>query len=189
MNANLVNRHLMAMIAALELSLVHYCPAQNAPSTGPAKPADPQVAPKMLENGMKPTADSPKTLPADPEERFRVLFTKAFLSGRWAPLKDGVLGDEKSGDKYNIVSVTKGEGENWTVNAKLDYQGREFVMPIPVRMKFTGDTAILVVDNLMIPNGGTYSARLMIYERTYSGTWKSARGGGMLYGTISTAAE
>ncbi|HEX5220853.1 MAG TPA: hypothetical protein VFZ59_14890 [Verrucomicrobiae bacterium] len=52
-------------------------------------------------------------------------------------------------------------------------------------MKFTGDVAILTVDNLQIPNGGTYTARLLIYERTYSGTWKGQRGGGMLYGTIT----
>jgi hypothetical protein len=41
------------------------------------------------------------------------------------------------------------------------------------------------VNNLAVPGGGTYTARLMFYERTYSGTWKSPRGGGMLYGTIT----
>ena len=134
-------------------------------------------------------AAMPKPLPADPEERFKVLFTKAYLSGRWASLKDGVLGEQRDGDKYNIVSVTKGEGDKWTVHAKMKYRNQEMVMPIPVRMQFSGDTAILIVDNLMIPGGGTYTARLLIFERTYSGTWKSQRGGGMLYGTISNEPE
>lgn len=40
-----------------------------------------------------------KPLPTDPEERFKFLFTEAILSGRWAPLKDGVLGEERGGDK------------------------------------------------------------------------------------------
>jgi hypothetical protein len=62
-------------------------------------------------------------------------------------------------------------------------------MPIPVQMRFVGDVAVLEVNNLSIPNGGTYTARLLIYERTYSGTWKSERGGGMLYGTITNEAE
>lgn len=114
-----------------------------------------------------------------------MLFTKANLAGRWAALKDGVLGEQRDGDKYHIVGVTKGEGDKWTVNARMKYRNQEVVMPIPVRMKFSGDTAILMVDNLAIPGGGTYTARLLIFERTYSGTWTSPRGGGLLYGTIT----
>ncbi len=72
---------------------------------------------------------------ATPEKKFKALFTKAYLSGRWAPLKDGVLGEEKRGD-------------NWSINAKLKYREPEFVMPIPATVKFAGDAAILVVDNL-----------------------------------------
>jgi len=114
-----------------------------------------------------------------------MLFTNATLSGRWAPLRDGALGEERDGDKYNIVSVAKVGGANWIINAKMKYGEREMVIPVPVQMRFAGDTAILEVNDLAIPGGGTYTARLMIYERTYSGTWKGQRGGGMLYGTIS----
>jgi hypothetical protein len=71
----------------------------------------------------------------------------------------------------------------------MKYRDREVVMPIPVEIKYSGDTTILTVDNLNIPNGGTYTARLLIYERTYSGTWKGQRGGGMLYGTIKNESE
>jgi hypothetical protein len=158
-----------AVVACACLTLIDRSLAQNASAT----------------NAPKPVAEAPKALPTDPEERFKTLFTKATLSGRWAPLKEGVLGDERSGDKYNIESITKGTGENWTVNAKMKYRDQEFVMPIPVQVKFAGDTAVLVVDKLSIPGGGTYSARLLIYERTYSGTWSGGRGGGMLYGTIT----
>ncbi len=155
-------------------------PRKEAKSPNPAK---------KTEDAAKPAAPEQKPLPAEPAERFKVLFTKAYLSGRWASLKDGALGEEKTGDKYNIVSVAKGSGDNWTVNAKLKYRDQEVVMPIPVQMRFVGDVAILEVNNLAIPNGGTYTARLLIYERTYSGTWKSERGGGMLYGTITNDAE
>ena len=133
----------------------------------------------------KSAAQTQKALPSDPEERFKTLFTKATLSGRWARLKDGVLGEERSGDKYTILSVVKRDGDNWTVNAKMKYGEKELLLPVPVRMNFAGDTAILTVDDLGIPGGGTYTARLLIFERTYSGTWKDQRGGGMLYGTIT----
>jgi hypothetical protein len=158
-----------------------------------ATPAETVKASKREDKKAEATSElavtAQKPLPADPEERFRLLFTRSYLSGRWASLKDGVLGEERTGDKYQIVGVTKGDGDKWTVNAKLKYREQEFVMPIPVRMKFDGDTAILMVDDLMIPGGGTYTARLLIYGRTYSGTWKGQRGGGLLYGTITNETD
>jgi hypothetical protein len=137
----------------------------------------------------KSTAAIQKPLPSAPEERFKALFTKAILSGRWARIKNGELGEERTGDKYTILSVVKRDGDNWTVNAKMKYGEKDLILPVPVRMKFSGDTALLIVEDLGIPGGGTYSARLMIFERTYSGTWKDQRGGGMLYGTISNETE
>jgi hypothetical protein len=186
----LISKFMKANIAISVLLLVaatSVLTSAQAQTPEPAKAAKAESASKKAE---EPKATvSQKPLPADPEERFKFLFTKSYLSGRWAPLKDGALGEERTGDKYQIVSVAKGSGENWVVNAKLKYRDQEIVLPFPVRMKFDGDTAILIVDELMIPGGGTYSARLMIYERTYSGSWKGQRGGGMLYGTITHEAE
>ena len=174
---------LLSLAAALSLSLNQNSSAQ-AQTPEPKRDAKTENAPKKTED-TKSVAAVQQPLPADPEERFKALFTRATLSGRWAPLKDGTLGEERTGDKYQIASVTKGSNDHWTVNAKMKYRDQEVVMPIPVQMKFVGDTAILTVDNLMIPGGGTYTARLLIYDRTYSGTWKGQRGGGMLYGTIT----
>src|SRR5262245_24994639 len=136
-------------------------------------------------NASRQAADLQKPAAADAERGFKGLLKNAYLSSRWATLKDGELGEEKTGDKYNIVGVTKGSGENWTVSAKMKYREQEIVMPIPVQVKFAGDTAIMIVDKLAIPGGGTYSARLLFYEETYSGTWSGGRGGGMLYGVIT----
>ena len=162
---------LLSLLSAVSLSLAQ---EQSKPSPG-------QAAATAID-GAKANPQS------DQEKKFTALLTDAFLSGRWAPLKDGDLGEEKSGDKYQIVSAIKGNGDSWTISAKLKYHDQEFVLPIPVQMKFVGDTAIMVVDKLTIPNGGTYSARLMFYERTYSGTWSGGRGGGMLYGVITNGA-
>ena len=170
------------------ISLRLFLTALAVASTGPVARAQAPASPPPATDAapkVEPAAKPVKPLPADPEERFKFLFTNATLSGRWAPLKDGVLGEQRDGDRYQIVGVVKGDGDKWTVQAKMKYRGQEMVMPIPVRMQFSGDTAILLVDNLSIPGGGTYTARLLIYERTYSGTWTSPRGGGMLYGTIT----
>lgn len=176
-------------ITILAIGLNQFNPAQAQTPAESSKDAKPAEAAKKVADAPKPTPAPQKPLPADPEERLKVLFTKASLSGRWAPLRDGALGEERGGDKYNIVGAVKGEGDNWIVSAKMKYGEQEFVIPVPVKMKFVGDTAILTVDNLAIPGGGTYTARLLFYERTYSGTWKGQRGGGMLYGTITNEAE
>jgi hypothetical protein len=178
----------LAIITALNLGL-SLSPAHAQAPAEAQKDAKPVEAVKKTDDTTKAAAAAQKPLPTDPEERFKLLFNRSYLSGRWAPLRDGVLGEERGGDKYHIVSVVKGEGDNWIISAKMKYGEREFVMPIPVKMQFTGDVAILTVDNLAIPGGGTYTARLLIYERTYSGTWKGQRGGGMLYGTITSGTE
>jgi hypothetical protein len=154
--------------------------------------AQPPAAPPATEppkDARATTADTPKPAVADPEARFQALLTKASLTGRWAPLRDGVLGDERGGDSYQIEGVTKITGENWVVRAKLRYRQREFVLPIPVKVRFVGDTAILILDGLAIPEGGTYSARVMFHDHTYSGSWTGGRGGGMLYGVLTNEKE
>lgn len=119
------------------------------------------------------------------EAKFKELLTNATLSGRWAPIKNGALGEEKE-DKYAIVSVGKVNGDSWVVNARMRYGGREFVAPFPVKVRWAGDTAVLIVDNLQMPGGqNSYSARVMFYDKTYAGTWSGGGHGGMLSGLIT----
>lgn len=126
---------------------------------------------------------------ADLEAKFKETMTGVTMTGRWCSLKDGVLGEEKA-EKYTIVSVEKGNGDAWIINAKLRYGGREIVAPIPVQVKWAGDTAVLVVDALRIPGpngsaGNSYSARLLIHDNTYAGTWSGGNHAGMLHGVIA----
>lgn len=135
----------------------------------------------------KPAIKSAKPLPSQEEleAKFKSMMTKATLSGRWASTTGGVLGPEKE-DKYNIVSVGKVSGDSWVVNAKIKYNDREFIAPLPIKVLWAGDTPVIIVDDLAMPGGTrSYSARVMIYEHTYAGTWSGGEHGGMLYGTIS----
>ena len=122
------------------------------------------------------------------EAKFKATMTSATMSGRWCPLKDGVLGAEKD-DKYSIVGVEKVSGSSWVVNASM----RGVVIPIPVQVKWAGDAAVMIVDHLQLPGangyagGATYSARLMIHEHTYSGTWSGGDHGGMMSGIITNS--
>jgi hypothetical protein len=141
----------------------------------------------------KPASDSTqKPKPAATREQleasFKAMLTKATMTGRWCSLKDGVLGPEKE-DKYNIISANKAGGDKWIISTLIKRNDREMVVPIPVEVKWAGDTAVLSVDNLQYPGGGTYSARVLFYEHTYAGTWSGGDHGGLLSGVITNEKE
>ncbi len=154
----------------LSLSLAGVATAQDSAGSPPAAPS--------------PTATPPKPSQAELEAKFKALLTNATLTGRWSSTKDGVLGPERE-DQYKVVSTTKGEGDTWVVSARMEYRGRAFVLPIPVQVKWAGDTAVLVVDNMGMPGGGTtYSARVLFHGQSYVGTWSGGEQGGLIYGLI-----
>ena len=123
------------------------------------------------------------------EKAFIERMTAVTMSGTWSSLKDGVVGEARH-DKYEIVGVEKTEGDSWIVKAHMKYGDREFVAPIPVKVKWAGDVAVLIVDKLTIPgpggSGGTaYSARLLIHENTYAGHWSGGDHAGLMHGVIT----
>ena len=122
------------------------------------------------------------------EATFKAMLTKATLSGRWCSVKDGKLGPEKE-DKYSIVSASKVNGSKWIISARIQFNKKEMVVPIPVEVKWAGDTAVLIVDKLQYPGGGTYSARVLFYEKTYAGTWSGGDYGGLISGVIAGEKE
>ena len=129
-----------------------------------------------------------KAAAATPEQEAKLVatLTNATLKGRWCAIKDGQLGPDKE-DTYTIVSVTKLGGDQWQINARLAYGGKDLDLPIPAKVKWAGDTPVLIFDNITLGAGRTYSARLMIYEKTYSGWWTAPDHGGLLNGVITNA--
>jgi hypothetical protein len=137
-----------------------------------------------------PAADAgkPKFNTEELEAKFKATLTKATFSGRWCGIKDGKLTPEKE-DKYTIVGVTKLGGETWIINARIQYGEKDFVAPIPVQVKWAGDTPVITLDNVGIPGGNSYSARVLIYNKTYAGTWSGGDHAGLLNGVITNEKE
>lgn len=117
------------------------------------------------------------------EKQFTTLLTNVTLTGRWCLVRDGALTPERD-ETYTIVGVQKVEGDKWIVNAKLNYQGQSIVAPIPVQVQWAGGAAVMIVENLTIPGGGTYSARVLFHGQTYSGSWSGGDKTGMLHGVV-----
>lgn len=138
-------------------------------------------APSLRAQEQKSTEAQPLN---EAETKFKDLLNNVTLEGRWFPVNDGQIGEQKQ-DKYTIVSVAKVKGDSWIVNTRMKYGQREIVAPLPIQVKWAGDTAVIVVDNMAIPNGGTYSARVLFYGKTYAGSWAGGEKGGVLSGIIT----
>jgi hypothetical protein len=142
------------------------------------------VTPAIAEDTKSPTAVTESaSLSPEQEAKLTAALADATLKGRWAPIKDGQLGPEKE-DAYQIVSAKKTEGDKWVVNARLKYGGQTMDVPVPAVVKWAGDTAVLLFDNVNFGGPRSYTARLMISGNTYSGSWSGGDHGGMLYGVI-----
>lgn len=134
-------------------------------------------------------ATKPKLSQEELEAKFKATLTKATMSGRWCGIKDGKLTPEKE-DKYTIVSVNKLGGEAWIIHSRIQYGNKDFVAPIPVLVKWAGDTPVITLDNVSMPGGGNaYSARVLVYDKTYAGTWSGGGHAGLLNGIITNEKE
>src|SRR6266852_1032308 len=102
----------------------------------------------------------PKASQAELESIFKASLTKAPLKGRWCPIK-----------------------------ARIQYGKKDFVAPIPVQVKWAGDTPVIILDKVGVAGSGEFSARVMIYDKTYAGTWSGGDHGGLLNGVISIEKE
>jgi hypothetical protein len=132
-------------------------------------------------------ADAPKTNAAPDratlEARFKETLAGCTFNGRWCLIKDGKLGQERS-EKYTIEGATKSGGDVWLIYARIQYGDKDVKVPVPVQVKWAGDTPVITLDKVAIPGLGAYSARVLVYEGTYAGTWSADDHGGMLHGVI-----
>jgi hypothetical protein len=121
------------------------------------------------------------TNPADPEKQFEQMMTGAVLVGHSTlDGRDGLSGEER----YSIDSVHKLAGDVWMFQSRMKLEGHEIPLPIPVTIKWAGDTPVIEVTDMSIPRMGTYTARVVLYRDRYAGTWSGKDHGGQLFGAI-----
>jgi len=155
-----------------------------------AQDSKPTTQDKAQPAETKPPAPAkPKLSQEELEAKFKATMTKATLSGRWCGIKDGKLTPEKE-DKYTIIGASKLGNDAWLIHARIQYGQRDFTVPLPVQVKWAGDTPVITVDNMTMPGGGnSYSARVLVYDKTYAGTWSGGDHAGLLNGIITNEKE
>ncbi|WP_417377313.1 hypothetical protein [Gimesia maris] len=121
--------------------------------------------------------------------RFSATLKNATLKGSWAPVQEGRLGNERNDDGYRIARVEHKEGDEWSVVSIFKINDQQLEFPIPAKVRFAGDTAVLILDNIRAGRGkANWSARVMFHEDVYAGRWwetGNKEHGGTIAGTVT----
>ena len=180
----------LALVIALALIAGHAVGGQapdgkpNVPATSPPPPAPPATPPA------KPVFDR-----ATLEKQFAESLDGAVLQGVWQMTTEGGLKgtgklSEPREESYQIAKAAKLNDDQWVIQARIQFADKDVNIPVPVRVVWAEDTAIITLSDLSMPLLGTYSARVMVHNGFYSGVWYSnpQNYGGVMSGRIVKAA-
>ncbi len=121
------------------------------------------------------------------EREFRAALSGATLEGAFTA-SDAPEGTPPTRERYTIRDVRKLRDDLWQFTARIEYGGRDVTVPIPIEVKWAGDTPVLTLTDLPIPGLGTFTARVLIHRGQYAGTWSGGDHGGHLFGRVVPAA-
>jgi len=125
----------------------------------------------------KPASDTA----AENERKLEEMMTGVTLVGHsTSTTREGISGEER----YAIDKVSKLTGDVWLLQARIKYGSIDLAVPIPVAIKWAGDTPVITMTDVSIPRVGTYTARVLLYRGQYAGTWSAKDHGGELFGKI-----
>jgi len=97
--------------------------------------------------------------------------------------KEGPLAKEE----YAIHRVEKmSRGDYWLFHTRLRYGKIDVRVPLPLEVKWAGDTPVITLTDLTIPALGTFSSRVVIDKDKYAGTWTHGKATGHLFGVIES---
>jgi hypothetical protein len=103
--------------------------------------------------------------------------------GRFTML-DADLG-QTSDEEYTIKQLEKiGDGRMWRFTTRIRYGQLDLELPLELPVEWAGETPVISLTDVAIPGLGTFSARVLIHEGKYAGTWRHDEKGGHLFGVI-----
>ena len=88
-------------------------------------------------------------------------------------------------ERYEISRVKKlPQGDYWQFVARIAYGDKDVTLPLPLEVKWAATTPVITLSDLTIPGLGTFSARVLVHDGKYAGTWSHGEVGGHLYGLV-----
>jgi hypothetical protein len=143
-----------------------------------------------LVTGRPTVAQEPETPPsaAELEQQFEDTMMGARLIGHFTVTGAGSENLPRP-DSYTVSRISKLEDGRWLFEASMSYGDNAVAIPMPFDVVWAGDTPVITLTDQTIPGLGTFSARVLIYEGEYAGTWKHGAFGGHMWGRIETGDE
>ena len=173
-----MRRLLITLLAATALTAASVA-AQDPPTeSGPRQPA---------EQPADQPAEQPKVEMNELEKKFEQTMSGATLVGRFTVTGQGDADKPPAEERYVISKVTKMGGDRWMFVARIGEA--KLPVPLPLPVKWAGDTPVISVTKAKVPGMGTYTARVLVYDDHYAGTWDAGDHGGHLWGRIEREGE
>lgn len=90
-------------------------------------------------------------------------------------------------DNYMVSELSRGEGASWIFTARMGSGSQAAALPIPVDVLWAGETPVLTMTEQTIEGLGTFTARVLIHDGRYAGTWQHGPVGGNMWGRVVDA--
>ena len=161
-------------IASLVLGSFVVCTAPTS-----AKAEDKPAAKK--EEAKKEGTPSQAELEKEFEQTLSGCYFRGFFTNRGQEVKQGL-----KEEKYTISSIKKLEGNDdlWVFNCRIQYGDHDLTLPLVLKVKWAGDTAVITLTDMLVPGLGKFTSRVVVYRGQYAGTWDGGDHGGHLFGKI-----
>ena len=128
----------------------------------------------MAEADESPT---PNGALSEREKRFAAMLSEVTLIGSYT--QQGKH-DTPEKERYTIYRVTKLAGQDllWRFDVRMQFGTVDLRLPLPLPVRWAGNTPVIVMDNYAIPGLGSFSARVLFDGNRYAGTWQHGKTGG-----------
>ncbi len=123
------------------------------------------------------------------EKQFEATMSGCVLVGYFTSTKD--VKNLKQ-EKYTISKVSKLKDDMWLFQVRIQYGTHDATIPMPLEVKWSGDTPVITLTDTQVPGFGKFTSRVLIYRDHYAGFWSSSGDnphGGHLFGLIERAKE
>ena len=121
-------------------------------------------------------------------KKFEETLTNAVLIGSFT-----MKGEKNAGklneERYEIAKVTHTQDDLWLFQARIQYGKHDLTVPLLLEVKWAGDTPVITLDDYRVPGFGSFTARIVIFDNQYVGTWKGGDHGGQMFGRIEKKKE
>jgi hypothetical protein len=124
---------------------------------------------------------------ADQEEKLHAMLEGARLIGQFSVVgAGGAVASPPQAEQYAVSRLERDDQGRWVFNVSMSYGTQQHTMPVPVTIEWAGDTPMITMTEQTVEGLGTFSARVLLYDGLYAGTWKHGQFGGHMWGRIES---